>query len=83
MRYMLLIYGNENAMGSAPPEAVTKMSAAYSIYTQAMKDAGVLLGKTGPGRNVLTFLPPLVVTREDLDDAVDRLDQTLRSAEVK
>ena len=43
MRYMLLIYGDENAMGSAPPEAVTKMSAAYSIYTEAMKESGTFL----------------------------------------
>ena len=31
---------------------------------EAMKDAGYLIGKTGPGRNVLTFMPPLVVERE-------------------
>ena len=38
----------------------------------SMKDAGFLLGKTGPGRNVLTFMPPLVVEREALDGLVRR-----------
>ena len=31
MRYMLLIYGNEDAMQAAPKEAVTQMSAAYEV----------------------------------------------------
>jgi 4-aminobutyrate aminotransferase len=44
---------------------------------EQMKDAGYLLGKTGPGRNVLTFLPPLVVEREALDDLVDALEAVL------
>jgi 4-aminobutyrate aminotransferase len=44
---------------------------------EAMKDAGYLLGKTGPGRNVLTFLPPLVVEREALDEMVEDLDRVL------
>jgi 4-aminobutyrate aminotransferase/4-aminobutyrate aminotransferase/(S)-3-amino-2-methylpropionate transaminase len=42
-----------------------------------LKDAGYLLGKTGPGRNVLTFLPPLVVEQEALDGLVDCLDEAL------
>jgi 4-aminobutyrate aminotransferase len=44
---------------------------------EAMKDAGYLLGKTGPGRNVLTFMPPLVVERPALDGMVDALDDVL------
>jgi 4-aminobutyrate aminotransferase-like enzyme len=44
---------------------------------EEMKDAGYLLGKTGPGRNVLTFLPPLVVEAEALDGAVAQLDEVL------
>jgi 4-aminobutyrate aminotransferase-like enzyme len=44
---------------------------------EAMKDAGFLIGKTGPGRNVLTFLPPLIVETAALDDMVDALDRTL------
>jgi 4-aminobutyrate aminotransferase-like enzyme len=45
---------------------------------EAMKDAGFLLGKTGPDRNVLSLMPPLVVTRAELDSVVVALDQVLR-----
>ena len=44
---------------------------------ERMKDAGFLLGKTGPGRNVLTLMPPLVVTSDALDSVVEGLDQAL------
>ena len=45
-----------------------------------MKDEGYLLGKTGPGRNVLTFMPPLVVEQSELDGLVETLDRVLREA---
>jgi 4-aminobutyrate aminotransferase-like enzyme len=44
---------------------------------EEMKDAGYLLGKTGPGRNVLSFMPPLVIERAELDGLVDRLEEVL------
>jgi 4-aminobutyrate aminotransferase-like enzyme len=46
---------------------------------ERLKDAGYLIGKTGPGRNVLTFLPPLIVEAEELDGLVDALDRLLES----
>jgi 4-aminobutyrate aminotransferase-like enzyme len=46
---------------------------------ERMKDAGYLLGKCGPGRNVLAFMPPLVVNQDDLDRMVDELDRALAS----
>jgi 4-aminobutyrate aminotransferase-like enzyme len=49
---------------------------------ERMKDEGFLLGKTGPGRNVLTFMPPLVVEQDALDGMVDRLDVALASGAV-
>ena len=45
---------------------------------EQMKDAGYLLGKTGPGRNVLTFMPPLIIEEKDIDEAVDALDGILQ-----
>jgi 4-aminobutyrate aminotransferase/4-aminobutyrate aminotransferase/(S)-3-amino-2-methylpropionate transaminase len=42
-----------------------------------LKDAGYLIGKTGPGRNVLTIMPPLVVERAALDGLVGALDEAL------
>ena len=44
---------------------------------ETMKDKGYLIGKTGLGRNVLTFLPPLVVEKEDLRGLLAALDETL------
>ena len=46
---------------------------------ERMKDAGFLLGKTGPGRNVLTWMPPLIVTQEQLQGAVDELQKIVHS----
>ena len=42
-----------------------------------LKDRGFLAGKTGPGRNVLTFMPPLVVERFDLEATLEVLDEAL------
>ena len=44
MQYLLLIYGNEAAMASAPEAASNEMLAAYGAYTQAMIQAGVMVG---------------------------------------
>lgn len=46
---------------------------------EQMKDRGYLLGKCGPGRNVLALLPPLVVEQHDLDRMIEDLDRTLAS----
>ena len=46
---------------------------------ERMKDAGYLLGKTGPGRNVLTWMPPLIVEADELMEAVDALEQVLKT----
>ena len=45
MQYLLLIYGNETAMLNAPKEASNQMHSAYLAYTEAMKKAGVLVGR--------------------------------------
>jgi hypothetical protein len=44
MRYMLLIHTDEGATLAAPRDEITKMSADYAAYTEAMRKAGVLLG---------------------------------------
>jgi 4-aminobutyrate aminotransferase len=44
---------------------------------EALKDAGYLVGKTGPGRNVLTIMPPLIVEQEALDGLAECLDELL------
>ena len=35
---------------------------------ERLKDHGVLAGKTGPGRNTLTFLPPLIISDDEIGD---------------
>ena len=44
MRYMMLIYGDEAVMQAATPAQGQTMSAAYLAYTEAMREAGVLIG---------------------------------------
>ena len=41
MQYLLLIYGNENAMLNAPKDASSQMLGAYMAYTEALKKSGV------------------------------------------
>jgi 4-aminobutyrate aminotransferase-like enzyme len=55
----------------------TPAAALTDTVLERLKDAGYLIGKTGPGRNVLTFLPPLIVEAEALDGLVDALDRVL------
>jgi 4-aminobutyrate aminotransferase-like enzyme len=47
------------------------------MVLEQMKDSGFLLGKTGPGRNVLTFMPPLIVEEQQIHKAVDELEKVL------
>ncbi len=44
---------------------------------EQMKERGFLLGRTGPARNVLTFQPPLVLNKTDIDDLLNNLDDVL------
>jgi 4-aminobutyrate aminotransferase/4-aminobutyrate aminotransferase/(S)-3-amino-2-methylpropionate transaminase len=72
VRGLGLMIGAELRDGRDQPAA-----ALTDAVLEEMKDAGYLLGKTGPGRNVLTFLPPLVVEPEALDGMVRQLDEVL------
>lgn len=47
-----------------------------------LKDRGILIGKTGAGRNVLTFQPPLIIVKEEIDEVVVALDDALSRAGV-
>ena len=44
MQYLLMIYGNEAGMLAASKDQVTQMSAAYTAYTEALTQAGVIRG---------------------------------------
>jgi len=47
MRYLLTIYGDESGFATATPEDVQQMMAAYGAVTEAMKEAGVMVGGEG------------------------------------
>lgn len=51
------------------------------IILEYMKDNGILLGKTGTGRNVLTFQPPLIITKDNINEMIDVLDGALSFVE--
>jgi 4-aminobutyrate aminotransferase-like enzyme len=67
-----LMVGVELRDGTGAPAA-----ALTDALLERLKDDGFLLGKTGPGRNVLTLLPPLIVAAEALDTLVAALDRAL------
>ena len=46
---------------------------------ERLKDNGVLAGKTGPGRNILTLMPPLTVTDSEVDEFLRAFRVTLSS----
>ena len=62
-------------------KAVEKMDAPVITDTilEQMKDSGILLGKTGPGRNVLTFMPPLIVEEGQVCKVVDELEKVFKN----
>jgi hypothetical protein len=44
MKYLFLIYGEENAERFASSEATTQLIGAFTAYTEAMRNAGILVG---------------------------------------
>ncbi|VAX42405.1 Acetylornithine aminotransferase [hydrothermal vent metagenome] len=49
---------------------------------EEMKNNGFLLGKTGLERNVLTFMPPLIITESQLDEVCQALEERLATMSV-
>jgi len=52
-------------------------AARLDTILEKLKDAGFLAGKTGPSRNVLTLMPPLIVEQRDLENLLDAFDHAL------
>ena len=61
----------------------TPATSETDFILEEMKDRGFLLGKNGPLRNVLAFQPPLVITRENIDDALGNLDLVLEQLKAQ
>jgi 4-aminobutyrate aminotransferase-like enzyme len=49
------------------------------LILERMKDAGYFLGKTGPGRNVVTWMPPLIVGEEELMKAAETFENVVQA----
>ncbi len=49
---------------------------------ERMKDRGFLIGKNGLSRNVMAFQPPLVVTRQDVNEILNALEDVLKEKDV-
>ena len=44
---------------------------------EALKDRGVLAGKTGAGRNVLTFMPPLIIDEPQISTLINAIEESI------
>ncbi len=59
------------------PANRTPDAARCDLLLEALKDRGVLAGKTGPGRNILTFMPPLVIEKHQVATLIDALEESI------
>ena len=69
-----LMLGMELVRDRRSKEPATQEAAAV---LEKARERGVLIGKTGLFGNVLRIKPPLCITREDIDFALDVLDEAL------
>lgn len=58
-------------------------AAAMDDLLEALKDDGFLVGKTGPERNVLTLMPPLVMTSDEIDLLIEGLSRAFMEYNAK
>lgn len=72
VRGLGLMQGAELVHGDKSPA-----SSEIDEVLERLKNKGVLLGKVGEFRNVLAFQPPLIIEEEDIDMAIDTLDEVL------
>ncbi|MBF0347030.1 MAG: aspartate aminotransferase family protein [Magnetococcales bacterium] len=52
----------------------TPAATVLDVILERMKDHGVLAGKTGPDRNVLTLMPPLILDEAQIEHLAQALD---------
>jgi 4-aminobutyrate aminotransferase len=56
---------------------------AFPFIAERARDAGLLLLDCGPFANVIRFIPPLCVTTDEIDRAVDVIDSALSAYETR
>ncbi|RJP61818.1 MAG: aspartate aminotransferase family protein [Candidatus Auribacter fodinae] len=77
--YIAEVRGAGLMLGVELNDGTTPLTAETDRLLEGLKDKGFLAGKTGAGRNVLTFMPPLVVTKTDIDNLCTALEQEFDS----
>lgn len=82
VRGLGLMIGLELVDGSSPGEGRFTGGEAAARVLAAAVDAGLLLLTCGLRGQVVRLIPPLIVTREQADDAVARLDEALGKVEA-
>ena len=75
--------GPEQAEPSAPEptEAKEPATAETAAVLEEAREMGVLVGKGGLNGNVLRIKPPMCITRDDVDFALEVLDRALSTVE--
>jgi 4-aminobutyrate aminotransferase-like enzyme len=76
-RGMGLMIGADVTDGHGRPDA-----GRLDALLEELKERGFLCGKTGPERNVLTVMPPLVIEAGQLDALADAIDGSLKATEA-
>ena len=56
---------------------------AFPFIAEHARNAGLLILDCGPFANVIRFIPPLCVTTEEIDTAVDAIDAALHAYEAR
>ena len=65
------------------PQTKEPASAAANALLDAARQAGLLIGKGGMYGNVMRIAPPLIATKENVDEAIDMLDLALAHIQEK
>jgi 4-aminobutyrate aminotransferase/(S)-3-amino-2-methylpropionate transaminase len=56
---------------------------AFPFIAEHARDHGLLILDCGPFANVIRFIPPLCVTTDEIDTAVDVIDSALSAYEAR
>ncbi|NLY55347.1 MAG: aspartate aminotransferase family protein [Firmicutes bacterium] len=81
IRGLGLMVGAELVKDKNDPAKVPAIEETDLILEQ-LKDRGILIGKNGLDRNVLAFQPPLVITKDNVDQLISALDEVLTVVEA-
>lgn len=80
VRGLGLMVGAELVKDKKDPARVPAVEETDAVL-EFMKDHGVIIGKNGESRNVLAFQPPLVITIDNIEEMVEKLDLALSFVE--